>query len=121
MSLLFKGAELRPILAEAIANQCHIILVKDHGVYFIPERGERLPNGSYRRIAYAIGLNPDVDPFDSWWEAARTEFGGDDFGEHLNPKLDVFTRILHTEDDLVVSATPTQLLLQAVSSSPGSN
>ena len=34
MSLRFKGADLRPVLTEAIANQCRIVLVKDQGVYF---------------------------------------------------------------------------------------
>lgn len=36
MSLLFKGSDLKPVLAEAIANQCSIILVKDQGVYWLP-------------------------------------------------------------------------------------
>ncbi|MGE4404752.1 DUF3085 domain-containing protein [Pseudomonas monteilii] len=43
MSLRFKGAELRPVFAEALANRCRVILVKDHGVYFLAERGERRP------------------------------------------------------------------------------
>lgn len=43
MSLRLKGAELRPVLAEALANRCRVILVKDHGVYFLAERGERRP------------------------------------------------------------------------------
>ena len=42
MTVRFKGTELRPVLAEAVANQCRIILVKDQGVYFLAERGERL-------------------------------------------------------------------------------
>lgn len=45
MSLLFKGSDLKPVLAEAIANQCSIVLVKDQGVYWLAERGERQANG----------------------------------------------------------------------------
>lgn len=43
MSLLFKGSDLKPVLAEAIANQCSIILVKDQGVYWLAERGDAKP------------------------------------------------------------------------------
>src|SRR5690606_37087165 len=72
MPLLFKGSDLRPVLAEAIANQCRVILVKDQGVYWLAEHGECRPDGRQKLIAYAIGCNPDVDPFDDWWELART-------------------------------------------------
>lgn len=76
MSLRFKGADLRSVLAEAEANKCRVVLVKDHGVYFLAERGERTPEGHRKVLAYAIGCNPDIDPFDDWWELARTELGG---------------------------------------------
>lgn len=42
------------------------------------------------------------------------EPGGDDFGEFFDPQEGVFARILHGEDDLVVSATATHLSLLAV-------
>ena len=45
MPLRFKGSDLRPVLTEAIANQCRAVLVKDHGVYFLAERGERCGDG----------------------------------------------------------------------------
>lgn len=115
MSIRFKCTELRPVLTEAVANKSRVILVKDQGVYFLAERGERRADGRQKTIAYAIGCNPDVDPFDEWWELARAEFGGDDFGEFFDPQDGVFVRILHGENDLEVSATPTHLLLQAVS------
>ncbi|AZE99529.1 hypothetical protein C4J95_2067 [Pseudomonas orientalis] len=51
MSLLFKGSDLKSVLAEAIANQCSIILVKDQGVYRLAERGERQANGRQKLIA----------------------------------------------------------------------
>ncbi|QDI03785.1 DUF3085 domain-containing protein [Xanthomonas cerealis pv. cerealis] len=78
MSLRFKGANLRPVLTEAIASQCRLILVKDQGVYFL------------------------------------AELGGDDFAEYFDPKDSVFIRILHTADDLVLSANATHLSLEAV-------
>ncbi|TKK30402.1 hypothetical protein PspCFBP13528_15350 [Pseudomonas sp. CFBP13528] len=40
LSLFFKGSDLKPALAETIANQCPIILVKDPGVYWLAERGD---------------------------------------------------------------------------------
>jgi len=118
MTVRFKGTELRPLLAEAAANQCRVILVKDQGVYFMAERGESRPDGRRKTIAYAVGCNPDVDTFDDWWELARAEFGGDDFGEFFDLHERVFARILHSEDDLEVSATATDLSLQPVSAAP---
>jgi hypothetical protein len=67
-------------------------------------------------LAYAVGCNPDTDPFDNWWELARAELGGDDFGEFFDPKDSVFTRILQSSDDLELSATATYLSLAAVES-----
>ena len=116
MSLRFRGSDLRPVLAEAIANQCRVALAKDQGVYFLAERGERRPDGRVKLLAYAVGCNPDTDPFDDWWELARTELGGDDFGEFLDPKEGVFARILHSTDDLMLSATPTHLSLEVAPS-----
>ncbi|MGK8436744.1 DUF3085 domain-containing protein [Ectopseudomonas hydrolytica] len=119
MSLRFKGADLRPVLAEAVANRCHVILVKDQGVYFLAEHGERRPeDGRVKLLAYAVGCNPDVDPFDDWWELARVELGGDDFGEHLDPTSSVFARILNSEDDLELSATATHLSFKPVPPAP---
>ncbi len=116
MSLRFKGSDLRPVLSEAITNQCHAVLVKDQGVYFLAERGERRPDGRQKLLAYAVGCNPDTDPFDSWWELARFELGGDDFAEYFDPKDGVFTHLLHSEDDLMLSATTTHLSLEIVPS-----
>ncbi len=122
MSLRFNGAELRPVLAEAVANQCRVVLAKDQGVYFLAERGDRRPeDGRQKLLAYAVGCNPDVDPFDNWWELASAELGGDDFGEYFNPKSTVLTRILNSEDDLELSATATHLSLKPVPPTSGGN
>ena len=51
MSLRFKGSDLRPVLAEAVANQCRIVLAKDQGVYFLAERGERRSDGRVKLLA----------------------------------------------------------------------
>lgn len=112
--LRFNGKDLRPVLAEAIANTCRVILVKDHGVYFLAEFGESTLEGKQKLLAYAIGCNPDVDLFEDWWELASRELGGDDFGEFLNPRDAIFTHILNSEDDLTLCATPTHLSLKAV-------
>ena len=114
MSLRFRGSDLRPVLAEAIATQGRVILAKDQGVYFLAERGERRPDGRVKLLAYAVSCNPDTDPFDDWWELARAELGGDDFGEFFDPKEGVFARILHGTDDLMLSATATHLSLEVV-------
>tara|TARA_R110001583_G_scaffold195118_1_gene369361 strand:+ start:107087 stop:107452 length:366 start_codon:yes stop_codon:yes gene_type:complete len=121
MSVRFKGAELRPVLAEAVVNQCRVILVKDQGVYFMAERGERRPDGRRKTIAYAVGCNPNADAFDDWWDLARAEFGGDDFGEFFDPQDGVFALILSSEGDLEVSATATHLSLLAVAPAPASH
>ncbi|NMG05128.1 DUF3085 domain-containing protein [Azoarcus taiwanensis] len=121
MSVRFKGTDLRPVLLEAVVNQCRIVLVKDQGVYFLAERGERGPDGRQKLIAYAVGCNPDVDTFDGWSELAHAEFGGDDFGEFFDPRDGVFALILHNANDLEVSATVTHLSLQAVVPPPISN
>jgi len=121
MSLRFKNANLRPVLAEAAANQCPVFLVKDQGVYFLAERGERRPDGRQKLVAYAVGCNPDVDPFDPWWEQARVELGGDDFAEHFDPQDRLFARIQSSEDDLELSATHTHLSLQTVDSAPANH
>lgn len=120
MSLRFRGADLRPVLTEALANQCRVVLVKDQGVYFLAERGERRPDGRQKLIAYAVGCNPDIDPFDDWWELGRAEMGGDDFCEYFAPD-GVFAYILHGSDDLAVSATATHLSLVPVAPDTGNN
>ncbi len=121
MSVRFRGTDLRPVLAEAVVNQCRVILVKDQGLYFLVERAERRPDGRQKLIAYADGCNPDVDAFDDWWELASAEFGGDDFGEFFDPHDGVFTLILSGEGDLEVSATATHLLLQAATPTRSGN
>jgi Protein of unknown function (DUF3085) len=110
--LRFKGSELRPVLAEAKTNNCPILLVKDQGVYFMSDRGERRADGRQKLLAYAIGCNPDVDDFEQWWNLARIELGGDDFGESFDINDPLFSRLLGGNEDLVVRATKTRLYLE---------
>ncbi len=116
--LRFKGTDLRPVIAEAVASKCPILLVKDQGVYFMSDKGERMADGRQKLVAYAVGCNPDVDDFDVWWGLALVELGGDDFGESFDVQEGVFQRILHSDDDLELTATPTHLSLQAVAPIP---
>lgn len=118
MSLRFRGADLRPVLKEAAAKRCRIVLVKDRGVYWLAERGARIGNGRQKLIAYAVGCNPDIDPFDDWWHTANAELGGDDFAEHIDPSDGVFAKVLAGGYDLELSATPEQLMMLAVPSDP---
>ncbi len=110
--LRFRNADLRPVITEALENKCKLVLVKDQGVYFMSERGEQTPQGRRKLLAYAVGCNPDIDPFDDWWELARTELGGDDFAEYLDPANAVFQRILASKDDLQVTATEKHLTIE---------
>ncbi len=110
--LRFKGSELRPVLAEAKTNNCKILLVKDQGVYFMSDRGERNADGRRKLLAYAVGCNPEVDDFNQWWYLARSELGGDDFGESFDINDPLFSRLLDGNEDLVLRATKTQLYLE---------
>ncbi|GFE79151.1 hypothetical protein GCM10011487_11510 [Steroidobacter agaridevorans] len=110
--LRFKNGDLRLVLEEAKANGCKILLVKDHGVYMMSAIGEKDDRGTHKRLAYAIGCNPNVDDSDAWWDTARLEFGGDDFVERFDVTDPVFEAILNGTDDLLVSATETHIQLE---------
>ncbi|HCI1801375.1 TPA: DUF3085 domain-containing protein [Pseudomonas aeruginosa] len=121
MSLRFKGSDLRPVLIEATANQCRVILAKDHGVYFLAEHGERQPDGSRKLLAYAVGCNPDVDSFDDWYDLECAELGGDDFVEYFDVGSELFQLVLDSSDDLELIASPTHLTFRMVPSSSDTN
>jgi len=117
--LQFSGIELRAVLSEALANDCRIILVKDHGVYLMSEVGETTPNGSRKVLVYAIGCNPDLDEFEQWWNVAISELGGDDFSEYLDVNDGLLTELLETGDDLIIRATDTHLYLEVLKPKTG--
>lgn len=110
--LRFRNADLRPVITEALQNKCKLVLVKDQGVYFMSERGERTPEGRQKLIAYAVGCNPDVDAYENWWELARAEFGDTAFAEYIDPANLVFERALNSQDDIQVKATEKHLTIE---------
>lgn len=62
-----------------------LILVGDQGVYLMSngKPGLMKDDGDGHVVAYARGMNPDVDDFDTWWSAKRATFGGDDGADYL--------------------------------------
>ncbi|PMX20952.1 hypothetical protein C1Y26_21980 [Pseudomonas sp. MPR-R2A7] len=119
MMLQFAGVELRAVLSEALANDCRIILVKDHGVYLMSEVGETNTDGGRKVLVYAIGCNPDLDEFEQWWNVAISELGGDDFSEYLDVNDGLLTELLETGDDLIIRATDTHLYLEVLKPKTG--
>ncbi|EBD1360667.1 DUF3085 domain-containing protein [Salmonella enterica] len=99
--LRFSAKDLTPVLQEARKNHCGVVLVKDHGVYIMSEIGELTPRG--RKVAYAKGCHPDKD--EAWWETARAEVGGDDFGESIDLTESMFNRILNEGEPLYIIAS----------------
>ena len=68
MSLRFKGADLRPVLTEAIANQCRIVLVKD--------QGRVLPSPSVGSVARMDASNCSPTPSAATRTPTRSMTGG---------------------------------------------
>lgn len=112
--LRFKGADLRPVIAEAIANKCGLSLLTDEGVYLIADIGEDTPDGRRKLIAYAVGCDPDIDHFDAWSQTVLAELGEEDFIGWFDVQEAVFQRILNSDDDLQLFATQTHLSIAAV-------
>ncbi|MBU9477991.1 DUF3085 domain-containing protein [Burkholderia multivorans] len=110
----FTASDLRPVLVEARTHACHLVLVNDQGVYMMTDKTNASDDGLPRLIAYATGCNPETVPFDDWWERARTEFGGDDFVEYLDPDAAVFDRVIDDEWDLKIRTDASHLYLNAV-------
>lgn len=109
----FLAADLRPVISEARIQQCRIVLVKDHGVYMLSEKG-KVENGRRRIIEWAVECNPDTVPFADWWERAQAEFGGDDFVEYLDRDDAVFDRAIAECFDLQIEADAGYLCIDAV-------
>lgn len=112
--LRFTASDLRPVLHEARERQCSVLLVKDHGVYFMAERGQADPSGHRHHIAYALECNPNKDAFDTWYDRAHDELGGDDFAEHFDANDALFSQVIEDGYDLTIRATTNHLFLQVV-------
>ncbi|MIE72484.1 DUF3085 domain-containing protein [Salmonella enterica subsp. diarizonae] len=112
--VIFNAADLVPVIEEAKANKCAILLVKDHGLYMMSEKGAINDNTGKRRVAYAEGFNPDVVEFDDWYPALHDICGGDDFCEYLKVSDPLFDTVLSTRVSLMVEFSLTSIILQTV-------
>ena len=86
MKLTFDTETVRKIIEHATAAEKHrktfgeteagpaVWLVGDQGVYLMSNGRP----GATAPVAYATGINPDIDEFDGWWERKRAAYGGDD-------------------------------------------
>ncbi|ECE7752370.1 DUF3085 domain-containing protein [Salmonella enterica subsp. enterica serovar Ngili] len=72
------------------------------------EIGELTPRG--RKVAYARGCHPEKD--EAWWDTARTEAGGDDFGESLDLSESMTERILTERKPLKVTVRDDSFLTE---------
>jgi Protein of unknown function (DUF3085) len=68
-------------------------LAGDRGVYLMANtsdgpREKVRKEGDQAFVVYAAECNPDKLPFDTWWEAKRATFGGDD-GVEFIPLTDI--------------------------------
>lgn len=113
-TFIFRFKDMKPVIKEAQKNKCKLILVKDQGLYFMPEVGERDANGRYINIAYAEGFNPDKVEFDDWYDALVDGAGGDDFGEYMDSSAEVFTYALKQKLDIKVIFTETHYVVDVI-------
>lgn len=67
-----------------------LMWVHDQGVYLCSSGLPLLqnPNKDHTSsiVAYAEGMNPEVDDFELWWEESRYNVGADDFAEFISLK-----------------------------------
>jgi hypothetical protein len=110
----FLASDLRPVLVEARAHACRVILVKDHGAYMMSEKSDGPRNGQPPVLAYAVGCDPDTDPFGECYDRARAEFGGNDFAEFFDHNAVVFDRVINDGWNLEVRADASHLYVDAV-------
>jgi hypothetical protein len=75
-----------------------LVLVGDQGVYLCSNGTPGIPkdetvdtSSKYwpRKVAYAQGINPDVDDFETWWGNKNATFGGDDGAELFTMNKDM--------------------------------
>lgn len=61
-------------------------------------------------MAYAKGCHPEKD--DNWWDTARAEVGGDDFGESIDLTESMMNRILNEGKPLRITASDDIFLIE---------
>lgn len=111
---VFHAQDLCPVIQEALDNHCSLLLVKDHGLYFMSEEGPINPETKRRLVAYADGFDPDTVEFDDWYDRLRELCGGDDFAETISPEDTVMQAVLRFHASLNVSFTETAFRLVSV-------
>ncbi len=110
----FLASELRPVIEQARALHCDLLLVKDHGVYFMSDKHEPSDSEPLRPVAYAVECHPEKLPFDQWYDRAIQEFGGDDFGENFANNNPLFDLVLKQNCDLEIRTVSEDLHIAAV-------
>lgn len=112
--LHFDAAAVQRVVDHALrCGTNDVLLVKDQGVYLMSAGEPRdLIDGESSFVAYAKGMNPTVDPFDDWWDAARNAVGGDDFGEHLPWAREIKALLGQRRREIVIRVTSETLELE---------
>ena len=100
--------QLKRIFKEAqVDGIVKMLLVKDHGVYLIPfYDGQPIPSEN-DDVIYLKGFNPDKD-YD-WYENARNQLGGDDFGIQLDFSKKAVDVILNMKSQIIFKITDTSV------------
>jgi hypothetical protein len=65
-------------------------------------------------LAYAVGCNPDTDPFDDWWELCAPNWAATTSASTSTEGRRLHAHPAHRQDDLMLSATATHLSLEVV-------
>lgn len=86
-----------------------LILVGDQGVYLMSQAPrDEVDAAGISHVAYANEINPKTLPFDTWYDAKRQAFGGDD-GTLLIPH-DALKKVLaHGGEVIEMELTPEQV------------
>lgn len=107
----FKYGEVAPVFEEALANKCKVVVIKNHGLALISQKGEMNENNERSKIAFAEGFNPAKD--DEWYDELGDILGYDDF-LHILEDLGVeqFNEILGFKRDIRIQFTSNQIILE---------
>lgn len=86
-----------------------LILVGDQGVYLMSQASRaEVDAAGVSHVAYARQIDPTALPFDEWYDAKRTAFGGDD-GTMLLPQEDLERLLGHSGKTIDMELTPDRL------------
>jgi Protein of unknown function (DUF3085) len=129
MKITFDRAGVDRLIAHAMAAPEHspsygqkppikpgLFLIGDQGVYLMSngKPGLKADKSRGNFVIYADQINPETMPFDDWWEAKRSAFGGDDGADTID--IDAIELILANSRPgakLTVELTPDSMTLLA--------